>query len=95
MRFTRIRAYHIGVEGNPSEGWEYRLLGSYVHHWGTYTTPLVNPEGITSTMLEIAHTPTKFPEWQIVGAVAVDYSNLIGNNVGGMVTIKKKGFLTR
>lgn len=95
MRFTRIRACHIGIEGNPSEGWEYRLLGSYVHHWGTYTTPLVNPEGITSTMLEIAHTPAKSPEWQIVGTIAVDYSNLIGNNVGGMVTLKKNGFLTR
>ena len=95
MRFTRIRAFHVGVGGSPYEGWEYRLLGSYTHHWGTYSRPLVEPEGITSTMLEIAHTPAKYRGWQFVGAVAVDYSHLIGNNVGGMITIKKTGRLTK
>ena len=95
MRFTRIRAFHVGVGGNPYEGWEYRLLGSYAHHWGTYTTPLVSPQGITSTMLEITHTPIKNRGWQFVGTIAADYSHLIGNNVGGMITIRKTGCLTK
>lgn len=95
MRFTRIRAFHVGVGGNPYEGWEYRLLGSYAHHWGTYSRPLVEPRGVSSALLEITHTPIKYLGWQFVGAVAADYSHLIGKNVGVMITIKKTGCLTK
>lgn len=95
MPNTRIRSFHIGAEGQPSESWAYRIMSSYTHHWGSFTDPLVNPEGVTSVMLELAHTPTKLQGWQFVGAIATDYSNLIGNNVGGMLTIRKTGFLSK
>ena len=95
MRFTRLRSYHIGAEGSPYGGWAYRVMGSYTRHWGAYSSPLPNPADVISTMLEVTHTSERFRGWQFTGVVAIDHSDLIGNNVGGMVTIKKSGFLKR
>lgn len=95
MRYTRLRSFHFGVEGIPYSGWAYRIMGSYTRHWGTYSSPLVNPEGVAFTMLELTHIPNKLQGWQFTGTLAVDRGNLIGNNVGGMLTIKKTGLLTR
>ena len=95
MPYTRIRSFHIGAEGKPSEAWAYRIMGSHTRHWGSFVEPLINPENVTSGMLEVTHTPSKLQGWQFIGAIATDHSILIGNNIGGMVTITKTGFLTR
>lgn len=95
MPNTRIRSYHIGITGEPYKEWAYRIMSSYTRHWGSFAEPLPNPEGVTSAMLEITHTPSKVQGWQFTGAIATDRSNLIGNNFGGMITITKTGFLTK
>lgn len=95
MQYSRIRSCHIGVEGNLDKSWAYRMLGSYTCHWGTYAVPLLNPESVTSSMLEITYTPAKSRGWRLAGSVACDCSTLIGNNVGGMVTVSKTGFITK
>ena len=95
MPNTRIRSYHIGITGEPYKEWTYRIMSSYTRHWGSFAEPLPNPEGVTSAMLEITHTPSKLQGWQFTGAIATDRSNLIGNNLGGMITITKTGFLIK
>ena len=95
MPNTRVRSFHIGVNGQPFKTWKYRLMGSYTRHWGSFVDPLVNPEALTSIMLEITHSSSRMKGWQLVGSIAADYSVLIGNNVGGMVTFKKTGFLVK
>ena len=95
MPNTRIRSYHIGISGEPYQGWKYRIMSSYTRHWGSFVDPLVNPEDVTSVMLEISHTPLELQGWQFIGAIAIDDSYLIGNTVGGLLTIKKIGLLTR
>ena len=95
MPNTRIRSYHIGIEGQPLNEWNYRLMGSYTRHWGSYADPLVNPEGVISVMLEISYIPLMLKGWEFVGTIATDYSNLIGNNIGGMISVKKIGFLKK
>ena len=95
MPNTRIRSYYIGIEGEPHAEWAYRIINSHTRHWGSFVDPLPNPEGVTSSMIEITHTPTKLDGWKFTGAIAADQSNLIGNNLGGMITITKTGFLTK
>ena len=95
MPNTRIRSYHIGIEGQPLNEWNYRLMGSYTRHWGSYADPLVNPEGVISVMLEISYIPLMLKGWEFVGTIATDYSNLISNNIGGMISVKKIGFLKK
>ena len=95
MRYTRIRSYHVGIDGVPCLGWAYRMLVSYTRHWGTYTSPLVNPEGVTSMMLEIARTSTKIQGLQFLGTVAADCNSFVGNNIGGLITIRKTGLMSK
>jgi hypothetical protein len=42
-------------------------------------------------MLEATYSPIKYQGWQIEAALAADHSELIGNNLGGMLTLRKQG----
>ena len=91
MPNNRLRSYHIGISGAPHAEWQYRALASYTRHWGSITDPLVHPMSATSLMLEATYSPIKHQGWQIEAALAADRSELIGNNLGGMLTLRKQG----
>ena len=92
---TRLRSYHLGIEGAPHAAWQYRMLASYTRHWGTMYSPLAHPMSATSILVEAAYTPSALPGWQMTGSMAIDHSELIGNNLGGMLTIRRYGILGR
>ena len=95
MPNTRLRSYHIGIEGTPSIAWSYRILASHTRHWGSITDPLPTPMNATCAMVEATYTPTLLQGWQITGALAYDHSELIGYNIGGMITLRKYGILSK
>lgn len=95
MLHQRLRSWHVGLSGHPYRDWAYRVMGSYTHHWGTIKEPLLNPEGVTSLLLEVVYTPNKLHGCQFVGCIASDISNLIGNNTGAMFTIRKTGVFAK
>lgn len=94
MPYTRIQSHHIGFNGTPCEVLDYRIMASWTKHWGSYEDPLPNPLTMLSTMGEICYTPKKWHGWSFTGAIAYDHSKLIGNNLGGMVSICKSGWLS-
>ena len=49
----------------------------------------------TCAMVEATYTPTLLQGWQITGALAYDHSELIGYNIGGMITLRKYGILSK
>lgn len=93
MPYQRLRSHHIGFDGAPTEQFDYRIMGSWTKHWGSYDDPLPEPLTQLSIMAELTYTPTKWQGWQFIGAFALDRSNIIGNNTGGMLTIRKQGML--
>ena len=93
MPNNRLRSYHIGIEGAPYAEWQYRALFSHTRHWGSITDPLHHPMTATCMMIENTYTPQRLQGWQVTTALALDRSELIGNNFGGMVTIRKYGIL--
>lgn len=95
MPNTRLRMYHLGIEGHPFDEWNYRLLASLTRHWGSITDPLANPTNATCLMAELTYTPQRWQGWVVTGALAYDHSQLIGNNAGGMITLRKYGFLSK
>ena len=95
MPNTRLRSYHIGIEGQPYVAWSYRILASHTRHWGSITDPLPNPMNATCLMVETTYSPTRLSGWEVTGALAYDYSTLIGNNLGGMLTLRKYGLLSK
>ena len=94
MPYQRIRSHHIGFDGTPTEEFNYRIMASHTKHWGSYEDPLQTPLTQISTMGEITYTPGKLKGWTITAAVAYDHSKLIGNNFGGMLSVRKSGWLS-
>lgn len=86
---NRVKTHHIGILGNPSDEWEYRLLASYSDHWGTYNIPFNEIKSIFSGMVEVTYMPRKLTGWSFTAAIAGDNSDLIDNSFGGMLSIKK------
>jgi hypothetical protein len=95
MSYNRLHSYHIGIDGSPHPAWQYRVLASYTRSWGSYKRPLPTPTGTATALLEGTYTPQQSKGWQITGAVAIDHSKLIGNNYGGMITIRRFAPLAR
>lgn len=95
MPNTRIRSCHIGVTGEPYQGWIYRIMSSYTCCWGSFFDLLPNPEKTYSGMLEVNYIPEKLKGWRFIASVAIDRSNLVGNNFGGIITIRKTGLLIK
>jgi len=87
---TRIRAFHIGVAGEPSSVLGYRLLATAVRSWGSYMDPLPDPQTTFSTMAEGTWTPSRFEGWTVTAALALDRSPRLGNNCGVELGVKKR-----
>lgn len=92
MLYTRIRSHHIGFNGSPTEQLGYRFLGSWTTHWGSWDDPLPAPLTQLSLMGELSYSPSQWEGWQFTGTFALDRSQLIGNNIGFMLTLRKQGF---
>ncbi len=93
MLYTRIRSHHIGFNGSPTKQLGYRFLGSWTKHWGSWDDPLPTPLTQLSLMSELSYTPSQWKGWQFTGTLALDRSQLIGNNIGLMFNIRKQGFI--
>ena len=92
MPNQRIRSHHVGFDGMSTETLHYRIMFSWSKHWGSIVDPLPNPMTQLSMMGELTYHP-KTSGWQLSGALAFDQSELIGNNFGGLLTIRRIGAL--
>lgn len=90
-RSSRVKSHHIGICGEPSKEWSYRLLLSHVRHWGTYPLPLDKVRKQFSGLLEATYAPMKLKGWSATVALATDRGNYIGNTNGTTLTIRKTG----
>lgn len=91
FKSNRVRANHIGIEGNPTKELNYRVLASFTRHWGTYDEPLDKLKKQFSSLYEITFTPISLKGWSISAALGLDRGNYLGNSTGGILTIKKTG----
>lgn len=88
---SRVRAQHVGLEGDPSEEWNWRLLLSYTRNWGTYQQPFDKVEKQFSGMAEVTYRPSLAPGWSVSVALGLDRGDYPGNSTGALVTIRKTG----
>ena len=94
IKSSRVRANHLGLSGNPSKVWSWRLLASFVRHWGTYEIPLDKQRKQFSGLLEVKYVPSWINGWSFSASWGFDRGNYLGNHTGGMFSICKKGSFT-
>lgn len=95
FRSNRMRAHHIGWSGTPGRDWRYRVKLSLARHWGTYGAPLKEMARQASGLAEVTWQPAAWAGWSFSVALAADKGGLIGNSIGGMMTVKKEGVLLK
>ena len=75
-RNNRIKAWHVGVEGEITDCLSYLVKGSYCEGWGTYNRPIYPKLHSFDAILQGNYT--KGP-WQVSAAWAFDKGNVYGD----------------
>lgn len=88
---NRFVAWHMGIDGQPSERWSYRALASWQRGYGTYANPYTKPRHNFSFMVEATcHLPHG---WTARGAYGMDFGSILGHNRGFQLTVAKSGII--
>lgn len=89
---NRFVAWHLGLDGQPTERLSYRALASWQRAYGTYDNPYAHVKHNVSFMAEATY---RFPrQWSVRGAYGMDFGSVLGHNCGFQLTVVKKGLLT-
>lgn len=91
VKDNRFMAFHLGIDGNPTESLSYRLLASYQEGLGTYDDPYTKKHHNISFMLEASYAFRH--GWKVSAAYGMDFGHILGHNYGGQLTISKSGLL--
>ena len=91
LRFynNRVRAWHFGINGDPSPEWHWRAKISLTRNWGTYLYPFIDPQQQTYAMAEATYSPRWAAGWKAALAAGWDHGHLLGNSTGAQLTIAK------
>lgn len=96
FKSNRMTAHHLGISGQPSTAWKYRILFSYANHWGTYFDPLPEKQKNINALAEVTYSPQrKLDGWHFTLSAAADGGKLIGKSAGAMLSVRKEGLLSK
>ena len=76
FRDNRVKAWHLGINGEITDQLSYIVKGSYREGWGTYANPLARKHHSFDAMFQgiYIHGP-----WKISAAYAFDAGNVYGD----------------
>ena len=92
FRHNRIRAWHLGAEGNVSSQIAYRILLSNMESYGTAYKPTLKKLTATSFTTDLHYLRES---WRFSASIATDIGSLFGDHVGFSLSIAKQGFLRK
>ena len=75
-RDNRIKAWHLGINGEVTDHLSYLVKGSYREGWGTYQIPLAVKHHSFDAMLQGLYN---LGPWQFGAAYAFDKGNIYGD----------------
>lgn len=76
FRDNRIKAWHVGINGEITNRLSYLFKGSYREGWGTYYVPLAQKHYSFDAMLQGIY---KMGPWEFSGAYGFDKGNIYGD----------------
>ena len=92
---SRVRSFHVGLEGTPADDLHYRLLFTHLMSLGTYDKPCIDSEYQNYFMAELTYSPQAecLRGWAVTGAYGYNRGDLISNSTGLSLSISKTGKL--
>lgn len=93
FRHNRIRAWHLGAEGNVSNRITYRILLSNMESYGTAYKPTLKKLTSTSFTTDLHYHLRD--SWKFSASIAADMGELLGDHVGFSLSVTKQGLLRK
>jgi len=90
---NRVKAIHLGLEGNITSEFSYRTLFSGMYGWGTHPRPFTKRKDNFSSLIECIYKPKKQNGLQINLQASFDKGDLYGDNFGCSLKISKSGMI--
>ena len=90
---TRFMAFHVGISGQPTQELSYRILGTWKEGLGTYKQPFTKHKNQVNILMEAnyAFSQSKLKGWNIGVGLGYDNGEIVGDNFGCQLSIKKTG----
>ena len=92
---SRIKAHHIGLSGQPTAEWGWRLLYTHEKSLGSYNTPTANPQKANWLMAEVTFRPRRIPGLGITAAYGHNDGEILGMSNGGMLSVSYGGWINK
>ena len=92
---SRINAHHIGLSGQPTEEWGWRLFYTHEKSLGSYNSPTPDPQNANYLMAEIIYEPTKIKGLGITASYGHNDGAILGNSNGGMMSVSYNGWFNK
>lgn len=94
FRNSRIKDWHIGMDGEISGSLSYRMLLTFMQGWGTPYAPFLEKKSGSSFLLDITYSPRRLKGWEFTGTGAFDAGNTFGSHTAGIsIGIRKTGVI--
>ena len=93
FKSSRMQGHHFGIMGTPCADLQYRVLLSVTRNWGTYGVPFYEIKKNGNALVELTYTPHQLKGWDFTASLGVDRGGMLGKSVGGMLTIRKTGWI--
>ncbi len=90
---NRVKAIHLGAEGEITDALSYRVLASGMEAWGRMEYPFQNKKDDFSFLLECGYLPSQWKGWKFTLQTAFDSGSLYGDNLGMALKISKSGLI--
>lgn len=89
FRNNRLRALHIGVDGNPTPDISWRLLATITRNWGTYRQPFDDVLRQQYYLAEATWAPSFLRGWRATLAIGLDHGAVLGDSFGAQLTLRR------
>ena len=93
FRDNRVRAHHIGLQGEPTREIGYRVLYTHEKSWGTYFAPRTDPAKGDFLLLEANYRPRQVEGLTVGLAYGQNFGKLLGKSGGAMLTVSYTGWI--
>jgi len=92
---NRVKANHIGIEGNPTKEIGYRILYTHEKSLGSYAEPHSDPLKGDFLMMEATYSPHQVKGLTVGAAYGQNWGKLLGESKGVMLTVSYTGWIKK
>lgn len=93
---NRTRAWHLGLDGNPTEEFSWKILATWTRDWGCYDSPYEDVFHQQHYLFEVGYAPRQISGWDFRLSVGISHADKMenvattGNTTGVQLTVRKE-----